>query len=396
MYQTRHTPRATHRGIAVEGVEVMDTLTTRRPAQPHDSLANVLADLSAVTDRLTAIINDDVFAIPTTTLTTAQAAVRVVENRLHAARLVMLPVIEQAGVWAHDFSQAAAFHSWLAVTDQITIHAAKREINTAHKLRDHLPVTRHQALTGKLGAGYLEAIVQLAPTSAQRCQMLATPIDLSNHQPPTTITTVDPNTGKAIEPGSEIEPSSEDVEDVADRASLTGEQLLLRFPAAYTVPQFRTLVKRFAHVADPAADERGYRQAEEREYLQLAATMNGYDIRGFLTPEHGQQLATAINALTTNTTGDIAADGRTPGQKRAQSLADLARLALDTGMLGGGAIEKRQIVVHISYNELQHLQNTHHNHHQQHCTKPASGSERAITLQSSGGRSQSAESRQYH
>jgi hypothetical protein len=112
---------------------------------------------------------------------------------------------------------------------------------------------------------------------------------------------------------------------------------------------FRRLARRWAAAADPESDERGYREACEREFLALAPTLGGFHLAGFLTTEHGATLGAALDAvMTPPAAGDI----RTTQQRRAQSLADLARLALDHGLVGTGAAVRPHLSVVVDYDTL--------------------------------------------
>ncbi|SFE64682.1 protein of unknown function, partial [Flavimobilis marinus] len=91
---------------------------------------------------------------------------------------------------------------------------------------------------------------------------------------------------------------------------------------------FTRIARRFAVVADPESDERGYRLASEREHLDLSPTIGGYHVQGFLAEEHGQLVRTALGAVM-----GTAEPGCTqsPAKRRAVALAGLARQALDEG-----------------------------------------------------------------
>lgn len=403
-----------------------DYSTTADYSSPESRVLHALQQLNDAIHHLSSAIADDAaFEISTETLHCAQHNLRCVEDRVHVARLTILPVIEQAGLWASGPCAPGTFATWLVTTDDITRSTANREIRDATKLRDHLPATRAAALTGDVNAGQVEALLRFGASSEARCAALKSPIaagpttncptvpdatnpdaadpEVTGPEPGVSpADTTDGSTGSTDQADTSIPADTAtptDATDPADSADPTftgepvspngnptqptalptGEEFLLGYTNAYPLGQFRRLVKRFAHVADPEADERGYIEAEEREYLNLSPTMGGWDLRGFLTDEHGQQLATAITALTSpcasnsnncpsstsekpsvESPGEAgvssprshATDQRTPAQKRAAALADLARLALDTGMLGAGAIERRQIIVHVSWTEF--------------------------------------------
>src|SRR5690606_32573877 len=115
---------------------------------------------------------------------------------------------------------------------------------------------------------------------------------------------------------------------------------------------FRRIVRHFAAVADPEADERGFADAVAREYVDISPTMDGYHLAGFLTTEHGQIVSTALRAVMGT---PAAGDGRSGGRRRAQGLVDACRMVLDRGLAGGGSAVRPHLSVHVSWTELQVL-----------------------------------------
>ncbi|MEU4364743.1 DUF222 domain-containing protein [Promicromonospora sp. NPDC023987] len=113
--------------------------------------------------------------------------------------------------------------------------------------------------------------------------------------------------------------------------------------------QFRTVARRFATVTDPDSDDVEDDKAAEGEFLDLARTFGGYHVAGFLTDEHGLLLTTAVNAVMG---APAAEDGRTPGQRRAQGLADVVRLVLDANEASPGAAIAPHLNVTVSWTEL--------------------------------------------
>src|SRR5699024_2356995 len=78
---------------------------------------------------------------------------------------------------------------------------------------------------------------------------------------------------------------------------LTVEQYLLGQAQQLRPDQVRHLGRHFARVADPDADERGYQQAKEREYVEFVRTLDGWHLSGVLTEESGRLLRTALDAV---------------------------------------------------------------------------------------------------
>ena len=72
-------------------------------------------------------------------------------------------------------------------------------------------------------------------------------------------------------------------------------------------------------------------KAYERRFLNLSQGWDGmWHLDGVLDPESGATLAAAIRPLASPSGRD---DTRTPGQRRADALTDIARRVLDSGTL---------------------------------------------------------------
>lgn len=288
-------------------------------------LEAVLADLERLTEELVAVAGpsaldaadaaaSDVSGLAVR-LTAASPRVRAVGSRLQTARLAWLPRIEAEGIWA--VRGARTFASWLATAENVEVGTAKREVRTATTLREHLPATLEAAAAGRIGADHLRILVDGGPTSEARREALA---------------------GRSVDP-----------EDPA-REPVTGEERLLRLAVANKPSPFRRLVQHFARITDPESDDRGYKDAVDREFLELAKTFGGYHVAGFLTDESGLALATALASVMGAPT---AVDDRTGSQRRAAALADVARIVLDNGRTGTGAAVRPHLAVTVSWSELQ-------------------------------------------
>jgi len=347
-------------------------------------------------------------------LIAAEPRLRAVEERLMASRLAMLPKIDTSGAWRIDYLSVGKFNTWLAQHDNIAKSTANWEVRQATQLRDDLPATLQRALTGATSASEVKALCCVAATSdARKAALRSQVVGWESESYGSAAGAVQDGiaTGQMGEPGqdgAEPQPDDESMQDAGQQnpavageidanatakgalageakgaiagaamgeidgeakgevngetvgtsqCAPTGEEYLLDMAAAVPLYQFNRLVHRFAHVADPEADERGYKEAKDREYFEISPTLGGYHLAGFLTEEHGQQVKIAIDNLvnTTLITNDdivTARAERTDSQRRAQGLADLAQLAMDTGLLGVGAIERREIVINISWTEF--------------------------------------------
>lgn len=305
-----------------------------------DSAPTAAAALELAVEKLSEIaVNAGWDDLPDHDLAKLESRLRAVEQRLMAVRLSILPALEASGTWSLDGSRT--FAHWLARRDRVHPATAHREVRTARRLLHDLPATRTSALAGQIGADHVRALVDVAPTSEARRETLAAPV------PDLAVPTE--SDGAAVEgPDGGAAPERP-----------TGEEYLLRLSETCSVPQFRRLVGRFAHVADPEADERGYVKAREKEFLEVTPTFDGYHLAGFLTEEHGQTLRGTLDALT----GPPASgDTRTPTQRRAQALADMARLTAERGdsgrddlgreNTGHRAASRPHVTVTVSWTEL--------------------------------------------
>ncbi len=351
------------------------------PARPVE---DILTGLDRLLDELAgSVTTNDVTTNDVTTddmatahLIEISARLRVAGTRMDAVRWSVLPRIEAAGLWAQTGERT--FAVWLARTEDVQTRTARRDVRTARALRNHLPATLTAALTGKVGIDKIRALVDVATTSTTRTQALGAPaIDLATTEP-TTDTTTGTGTTDTTGPGV-AEPAPCEVDTTDDPADETGvigdpdgegtapgdpaepadtpacptwEEQLLDWSTENGPDLFRGLVRYFARHADPEADERGYTKTKEREYLDISPTLGGYHLSGFLTEEHGQTLTTAIGSVMGTPASD---DDRTPGQRRAQALTDLARIALDNGHTGTGAAVRPHLNVTVSWTELQTL-----------------------------------------
>ncbi|MFC8800120.1 DUF222 domain-containing protein [Promicromonospora sp. NPDC057138] len=344
---------------------------------------DVLTDIESLLDELPGSVAPDTpedgglgsrGAVGVSRLVDASARLRVAGVRLDAVRWSVLPRIEAAGLWAQ--TGARTFAVWLARTEDVQTVTARAEVRMSRALRDHLPATLTAALSGRIGRDKVRALVDVATTSPERIEALGAPaVDVGLVEPSAPD---DSATGESAtdEPGMDelgtggtdaddgdapgpddptpADPTLEDlaVAGAAGVGSPTWEEQLLDWSTQNGPDRFRGLVRYFARHADPEADERGYSRAKDREYLDVSPTMGGYHVSGFLTEEHGLAVTTALGSVMG---APAPGDDRTPGQRRGQALADLARVVLDNGHTGTGASVRPHVSVTVSWTELQAL-----------------------------------------
>ncbi|RAO03780.1 hypothetical protein GAR05_00761 [Micromonospora saelicesensis] len=142
--------------------------------------------------------------------------------------------------------------------------------------------------------------------------------------------------------------------EVADKAA----QLLIDWADRFDPTSLSRLGERvLAHVAPELADqaelkalERATERAEARRHVTLSEQQNGQvRLSGNLDTETASLLREAIDPLCAPA-GEH--DDRSPGQRRADALGEICRLALRTGQLPDNGGDRPQLVVTVSLEEL--------------------------------------------
>ncbi|MEU7779415.1 HNH endonuclease signature motif containing protein [Micromonospora parva] len=142
--------------------------------------------------------------------------------------------------------------------------------------------------------------------------------------------------------------------EVADKAT----QLLVTWADRFDPTSLGQLGERvLTHVAPELADEaelkaleRATERAEARRHVTLSEQQNGQvRLSGNLDTETASLLREAIDPLCAPA-GEH--DDRSPGQRRADALGEICRLALRTGQLPDNGGDRPQLVVTVSLNEL--------------------------------------------
>ncbi len=277
---------------------------TPPPGTP-DAVAGAADALAAATEALTAL---DLHELDGAQAAWLASQIAEVTSRLSVRGAELLPVIEADGSWA--VTSARSFPHWVARTHRVAIRTARQQVALGRALRDDLPQAAAAAAAGDITQEQAQTLARLAPTSGARRAVLVDPEHECN------------------------------------------EAFLVAQARRLPVDAFTVLVRRWAALADPDADDRGYVEACDREHLELSRLGDGYHLAGWLTVEHGQQVAAALEAVTPVPAAD---DQRTTTQRRAQALADLARVGLDHGLVGTGRAVRPRINVLVGYDSFTRL-----------------------------------------
>ena len=263
----------------------------------------------------------------------ASARVQKLFARLSGKQYQWLSVEEADGRWATSALRPRTYASHVARTHGISYANARRAVRLARQLRDDIPCFGAALRAGTIGPDHVDALATTALTSPTRVAALAEPLTLD-------------------QPEAENDSTGDTGEAAGSESTPTVEEYLLAQAQDMRVDEVRRLGKYFAHVADPEADERGYRKAKEREFVELVRTLDGWHLSGFLTEENGRLVRAAMDAVMTPPAPD---DQRTGDQRRAQALADLAHLVLDKGLAGTHASVRPHLGVLINPTDLDRL-----------------------------------------
>jgi hypothetical protein len=329
------------------------------PAAAADSIEDVLARFEADAAVLAALTDPEVldgWNAPTVgRLAEAHTRIRRLTGRLDGVRYTLLPRIEADGSWRTG-GTARAFTTWLRLREGISASTAGKDMTMARRLATALPGSRERLVAGTLGIDHAKVMTDVAPTSETRTDALAWLIDTRTGE--TTTPEAFVQTVAVDFPDPVEDPDGEHtrqlitqvLEDAVTEGTLvTGEGLVLREAGSLNADQFRIVARRFATITDPDTDDTDDDKAAQGEFLDLAKTFGGYHLAGFLTDEHGLLVTTAINAIIG---APSAEDTRTSTQRRAQGLADVARVVLDTNQASPGAAIPPHLNVTVSWTEL--------------------------------------------
>ena len=267
-----------------------------------DSVAELIARAEAAVDALLAV---DVAGLPAEQGEALLGVLRRLADRSGAKRLEVLRAVRECGAWALDGSRSFAHH--LMRTEGARLASVRAEIRVADRVCESLPGTKAAVLAGRLGLDHVRELARAADTAKRRA-MLA-----------------DPDCGEAM---------------------------LLEQAAQLTADEFAVVVSAWRYRADPDAEDERFRRLRETQNLHLDRTLDGWAVKGWLSPDSGQLLRTALDAVRGR---PPAGDTRAPSQRDADALVGMAREVLDAGRHGAAATVRPHLSVHVGFDTLQRL-----------------------------------------
>lgn len=264
-----------------------------------------LRGLAAAVDGVLAESGSD---LPTTSLADELIGLHREINRLHAVFLERVSAFDAVG-GAEELVGTSA-RSWLRHRVGLPASTASDLVRTARSLRDHLPATREALISGELTTQHARTIANTVRQAADHV-----------------------STEHVTEVSQEVEQVMLDVARSVDAASLVG------------------FGNRVRQVVDPDGALTDANRAHDRRWLTVAKTFSGLvSVDGLLDAEGG---ATLLTVLAAGAVPNGPEDRRTSGQRRADTLVELCRQALDRGEVSSTGGLEPHVLVTTSLESLQ-------------------------------------------
>jgi Domain of unknown function (DUF222)/HNH endonuclease len=135
-------------------------------------------------------------------------------------------------------------------------------------------------------------------------------------------------------------------ESLGDKMEANAEKILVEAAKELDLGRLRMVALKLRHLMDPDSVREEANESYERRFLSLSQTLDGvFYLNGRLDSEGGAILQTALNALSGPPTPD---DKRTPKQRRADALVELAHQKLDSATLPEVGGQKPHLAVTVS------------------------------------------------
>ncbi|HEY8678279.1 MAG TPA: DUF222 domain-containing protein, partial [Candidatus Dormibacteraeota bacterium] len=135
-------------------------------------------------------------------------------------------------------------------------------------------------------------------------------------------------------------------EKLGDKMEANAETILVSAAKELDLGRLHVVTVKLRHLMDPDSIREEANESHERRFLSLSQTLDGvFYLNGRLDSEGGAILQIALNALGGPPTPD---DKRTPKQRRADLLVELARQQLDGGNLPEVGGQRPHLAVTVS------------------------------------------------
>ena len=139
-------------------------------------------------------------------------------------------------------------------------------------------------------------------------------------------------------------------EKLGDRMESNAETIMVTAAKELDLGRLRVVTLKLQHLIDPDSVREEANESHERRFLSLSQTLDGvFYLNGRLDAEGGAILQAALNALGGPPTDE---DKRTPKQRRADGLVELARQKLNSGTLPEVGGQRPHLAVTVSMETL--------------------------------------------
>ena len=129
------------------------------------------------------------------------------------------------------------------------------------------------------------------------------------------------------------------------------ESLLVGMAKTRTADQYSKDVNRFMAGRNPLAHDASHEQIQSRRYFNMSRGISGTHLRGFIDPVAAEVLSTALAAASARPGPD---DDRTPEQRRADALIEVAKTPLKMGTFKSGAHVRPHVSVIMTEQTFAH------------------------------------------
>ena len=262
----------------------------------------MLAELEALEAAARAVAALDAAAMSGTESVEFTARLAAVTGVLDGKRISGLSAVKASGVWGMDGSRS--MKAWLVRTQRCSEARAGSELKLADRLATVLPLTAQALVDGEVSLEHALVISRGACGTDRSVAALADP---------------------------EI-----------------GETFLLA-QSGLCADEYKKLVAEWSIRVDPDAADAKNRDDRALHVLQLHDTLDGGDLRAFMSPVGSATLRAALDAFMGR---PQVGDPRTPGQRRHDALVALAQRVLDGGTVGRRASVRPQLVVTVPFETL--------------------------------------------
>ena len=266
------------------------------------SCPSVLGAAQAAADAVAALAQADVAAMSGHEAVELLQVVGPMLSQLQAVSLTASGVVRDSGVWGLDGSRSA--RAFLERATGASGGKVGSDLKLVERLTSMLPLTAQALRSGEISVEHALALSRGVCGTTKRVEALA-----------------DPERGEAF----------------------------LLAHAGLPVDQFKKFLASWAYRVDPDADDAKRAAMADDYHFDMAETMDGWHVQGFLTPEVGAGLAVALAAAAGPPASD---DGRSAGRRRHDALATLTQMSLTCGGLGSLKGVRPQVVVHVPLETL--------------------------------------------